>query len=342
MGNLIDSSYQPAWWLRSPHLQTLWPTLFRKRLPLAVDWERMELSDGDFIDLAWYPRPQAPLVLLMHGLEGSLESHYATSLMQALHKAGFSVVFMHLRGRGREVNRLPRSYHSGASHDLAEVLQQLKQRGQMPAAAVGISLSGNLLLKYLGETGQDSGLQAAVAISIPFQLAHCARKLETGFSRVYGRYLLDLLKRSYQHKFTQMPSPLPLAPADVKRLKTLYQFDDHITGPLNGFESADDYYTRCSCTPYLPAIATPTLIIHAQDDPFMTRAIVPDAEGVGAAVTLEITRHGGHVGFITGSVPWKIDYWLDQRVPDYLRTQLAVTAPITPPHSNARSRLQPV
>ncbi|WP_298609295.1 hydrolase [uncultured Thiothrix sp.] len=318
MGQRINSSYRAPWWLKSPHLQTILPTLIRKRPQLDLTWERLELKDGDFIDLAWYPRPQAPLVLMMHGLEGSLNSHYASTLVQALHQAGFSVVFMLLRGRGLEPNRLAKSYHSGASADLAEVLAQLKARGQMPAAAIGVSLSANLLLKYLGETGANSGLNAAVAISTPFQLAVCAKKLEHGFARVYGQYLLKQLKNSYRTKFQSLPEPTPI---DLTALSTIYQFDDQVTAPLNGFANAADYYQRSSSARFLGKIQTPTLIIHALDDPFMRPSIVPSAEQTSPNVSLEITEHGGHVGFISGRVPWKLSYWLDERVPAWLRSQ---------------------
>ncbi|TXH71396.1 MAG: hydrolase [Thiothrix sp.] len=323
MGQRIISSYRAPWWLKSPHLQTILPTFLRQRPQLDFTWERVELKDGDFIDLAWYPRPQAPLVLMMHGLEGSLNSHYASTLIQALHQAGFSVVFMHLRGRGLEPNRLAKSYHSGASADLAEVLAQLKARGQMPAAAIGVSLSANLLLKYLGETGAKAGLKAAVAISTPFQLAVCAKKLEHGFARVYGQYLLKQLKDSYRNKFQRLPEPKPI---DLKALKTIYQFDDQITAPLNQFENATDYYQRSSSAQFLGRIQTPTLIIHALDDPFMRPSIVPSPEQTSASVSLEITAQGGHVGFLTGSAPWKLSYWLDERVPAWLSSQLVTAA----------------
>ncbi len=323
MGQRIISSYRAPWWLKSPHLQTILPTLMRKRPQLDFTWERLELKDGDFIDLAWYPRPQAPLVLMMHGLEGTLNSHYVSTLVQALHQAGFSVVFMLLRGRGLEPNRLAKSYHSGASADLAEVLTQLQARRQMPAAAIGVSLSANLLLKYLGETGNRSGLKAAVAISTPFQLAVCAKKLEQGFARVYGQYLLKQLKDSYRTKFQRLAEPKPL---DLNKLTTLYQFDDQVTAPLNGFANAADYYQRSSSAQFLGKIQTPTLIIHALDDPFMRPSIVPSAEQTSASVRLELTEHGGHVGFIRGRVPWKLCYWLDERVPTWLRSQLLENA----------------
>lgn len=319
MGHRITSSYRAPWWLKSPHLQTILPTLLRKRPRLAFEWERLELKDGDFIDLAWYSRPQAPLVLMMHGLEGSLDSHYASSLVKALHEAGFSVVFMLLRGRGREPNRLAKSYHSGASADLAEVLAKLQARGQMPAAAVGVSLSANLLLKYLGETAAKSPLKAAVAISAPFQLAVCSKKLEHGFARIYGQYLLKQLKASYRKKFKQLAEPKPI---DLTAIQTIYEFDDQITAPFNHFVNATDYYQRSSSAQFLGKIQTPTLIIHALDDPFMRPSIIPQAEQTSASISLELTEHGGHVGFMTGKHPWKLGYWLDERVPTWLKAQL--------------------
>jgi len=312
-------AFKPAAYLRNAHLQTIWPSFFRRRPPLAVEWERMELADGDFIDLAWHAqnRPQAPLVLLMHGLEGSLDSHYTRALMQALQQAGFNGVFMTLRGCGRDANRLDHSYHSGQTADLHSVLQQLQARAQLPVAAIGISLSANLLLKYLGEQAERSLLQAAVAISPPFQLAPCAQRLQQGFSRVYGRYLLNKLKPSFRAKFQNRPCPLDV---DLDTIQTMYEFDDQITAPLNGFMSADDYYTRSSCFPCLRAIHTPSLIIHAADDPFMTPDIVPSEADVSDAVSLAISPYGGHVGFMHGT-PWRLRYWLDEAVPNWLAQQ---------------------
>lgn len=324
MNKPISSTFRPAWWLKSPHLQTLWPVLFRPRPQLALQHEQVELSDGDFIDIAWHPRPDAPLVLVIHGLEGSLESHYSQNLLLALHKAGFSSVFMHLRGRSGTPNRLPRSYHSGLTADVAEVIAHLQRTGRMPDAAVGFSLGGNLILKYLGETGKDAGLQAAVAVSVPFQLQQCARKLEQGFAQVYGQYLLNRLKASYRHKFSQMTSPLSV---DLGKLNTLFAFDDQITAPLNGFAGAEDYYTRSSSAQFLQNIHTPTLIIHAQDDPFMYPTSVPTEAMLSASVTLELTAHGGHVGFVGGNLPWQAEYWLDQRIPEWLRTRVQFPPP---------------
>jgi predicted alpha/beta-fold hydrolase len=317
-GRIEESDFKPAWWLRSAHLQTIWPSLFRPRRPLKVTWERLQLADGDFIDLAWR-RAQGPLVLMLHGLEGSLESHYAFPMLERLGQAGFSAVFMHLRGCGREPNRLARSYHSGATEDLAEILSQLDARGERPEALLGISLGGNLLLKYLGETGSQALTRSAVAISVPFRLKSAASRLQQGLSRIYDRYLLSKLKRSYQAKFAQRPSPLDLA---IDQIDCLYQFDQQITAPLNGFDSADDYYQRCSCIGYLKQIQIPTLILHARDDPLMYPDVVPQPSDLGPSVCLELSHHGGHVGFVQGSMPGRSSYWLEQRVARFLLQQL--------------------
>ena len=312
---MIDSSFQPAWWLRSRHLQTLWPALFRKRPELPLEPERVELADGDFIDLAWYARANSPTVMVIHGLEGNLHSHYARPTMQALHAAGFASVFMHMRGCSGEPNRLEHSYHSGLSSDVAEVLAYLEQTGRLPDAAIGFSLGGNLLLKYLGETGAAARLKTAVAISVPFQLQQCARKLEQGLSKIYGNYLLGKLKAAYRAKFDQRSGSLNI---DVDKLETIYAFDDQVTAPLNGFKDADEYYRLSSSAQFMKTIQVPTLVVHARDDPFMFPETVPAKNMLSKSVQLELTAHGGHVGFISGNIPGKPEFWLDRRLCEWL------------------------
>jgi len=315
---MTESRFSPPFWLRNPHIQTLWPKLFRKLPALPLRRERVELADGDFIGLSWSQTAAGPPVLVLHGLEGSLRSHYALPMMAALDRAGFQAVFMHLRGCSGEANRLPRTYHSGASEDLAEVLAHLRTNHRPIAAAVGFSLGGNLLLKYLGETGTSSLLRAAVAISVPFVLGDAARRLEQGVSRIYQQYLLNRLRQSYQLKFKTIPSPLRVS---LEQIRTLREYDHSVTAPLNGFAGADDYYRRCSSRSYLSGITTPTLILHAKDDPFMYPHDIPTPAEVGPGVRLAIHAHGGHVGFISGRFPWQTRYLTDQLVPDFLKEQ---------------------
>lgn len=309
----------PPWWLRNPHLQTLWPKFFRRRPHLELRAERLELSDGDFIDLAWVQEARGPIVLMLHGLEGNLRSHYVLPVLATLARAGLQPVFMFLRGCSAEPNRLPRTYHSGAVEDLAEVLGLLKASGRPAAAALGFSLGANLLLRYLGLSGDAALLQAAMAVSVPFVLGDAARRLEQGSSRIYQRYLLGRLKRSYQRKFAALPSPLSV---DLDRIHTLWQYDQAITAPLNGFAGADDYYRRCSSMHSLGGITVPTLILHSVDDPFMYPHNVPRADQVGPGVQLAIQSHGGHVGFIERARPDGGHCLIDRLAPAFFRQQL--------------------
>jgi predicted alpha/beta-fold hydrolase len=314
-GRIVQSAFKPAWWLPGAHLQTIGPTLARPRQQPALIRRRIELADGDFIDLA-VGDSDGERVLIVHGLEGDLNSHYAGSLVGRLAREGFRPVFMHLRGCSGEPNRLDRSYHSGASEDLAEVLSALAADPEgPPAAAVGFSLGANLLLKYLGERDQPL-LRHALAVSVPFVLRDAMLRLDIGLSRVYRRYLITRLKAAYEHKFSARPSPLEV---ELDAINGFNAFDDRITAPLSGFAGVYDYYNRASCRQFLPSIRTPTLIIQALDDPFMFPSTVPFEHELGPGVTLELARRGGHVGFIAGHIPWRPRYWLEERIIAHLR-----------------------
>ncbi len=315
MGRITASAFRPAWWLPGAHLQTLWPSLARLRPRADLVSRRIELSDGDFIDLAM-GGSSGPRVLVIHGLEGNLESHYAGSLVEALDRDGFRPIFMHLRGCSQEPNRLDRAYHSGATEDLAEVLAALSQdEDGPPAAAVGFSLGANLLLKYLGESERPL-VDAGIAISVPFVLRDAMLRLDLGLSRIYRRYLLSKLKAGIRRKFAHRPFPLRI---DLDDIHDFNQFDELITAPLNGFAGVFDYYSRASCRQFLHRIDTPTLIIQAADDPFMFPTTLPWEHELGPGVTLELADHGGHVGFITGAIPWRPVYWLEHRILAFLR-----------------------
>ena len=314
---LIDSTFKPAWWLPSPHLQTLWPVMFRKRKAPDLVTERFELSDGDFVDLCWSRKTERPVVLILHGLEGSVHSHYAGSLMLSLERAGFRPVFMHFRGCSGEPNRLPRSYHSGDTGDLVQVIDHINQQSDRPVhAAIGFSLGGNVLLKWLGQTADANPLQYAVAVSVPFQLADAATRLERGLSHMYEIHLMNSLKRSYTTKFERIESPLDV---DINKLKGFWDFDDRITAPLHGFNGVAHYYSESSCRQYLSDIEVPTRIIHALDDPFMFPQTVPDNSEMSENVELLLARNGGHVGFVSGNFPWKPEYWYEKRIVEFLR-----------------------
>ncbi len=313
--------FQPAWWCRGAHLQTLWSPLFRRQPRIKLYRERLELPDGDFVDLDWTPGERGPIVVILHGLEGSAQSPYVLGLLRAAQQRGWRGVAMHFRGCSGEPNRLARSYHSGDTADLALLVQTLRTREpHTPLAVVGYSLGGNVLLKWLGETGAQAGVRAAAAVSVPFVLHHAAQRLNRGFSRIYQWALLQNLRQSVRRKFKNIAAPIDLK--NVAAINNLRDFDDRITAPLHGFTDADHYYTVASSRQYLKQIQVNTLIIHALNDPFMSAEVIPAASELSTAVTFELHIDGGHVGFVAGAWPWRAKYWLEERIPAYLEAQL--------------------
>lgn len=312
--------FTPAWWCRGAHLQTIWPTCFRRSPRLALARERVELPDGDFLDIDWTddaPGAGRPTALVLHGLAGSSRSPYARGLLASLARAGWRAGLMHFRGCSGEPNRLARSYHSGETGDLDHVIGALRARaGAAPLALIGVSLGGNVLLKWLGERGRSAPIDAAVAVSVPFVLARAADRLDTGPSRFYQWYLLRCLRRSLELKRRRIE--VPLAVRNLSALRRFRDFDEHVTAPLHGFRGAEHYYAASSSRPFLSRIAVPTLIVQARDDPFLTPDAIPASSELADCVRLELYENGGHAGFIAGGWPWRARYWLDERIPAYL------------------------
>ncbi len=321
-GQVVSSTFSPAWWLRSPHLQTLWPAVLRRGPGLAMHRERLELADGDFLDLDWTSRADGPIVVLLSGLEGSSRSHYMSGLLDALDRAGWRAVVMNFRGCSGSLNRLSRTYHSGDTGDLNTVIDLLKARApSAPLAVVGFSLGGNVVLKWLGERGFESPIAAAVAVSVPMRLELCAARLERGFSRLYQWWLLSDLRRKMRAKFSDLAPPIDLSA--LASWRTFYTFDENVTAPLHGFSGAEDYYRCASSRPFLKHIRRPTLIVHALDDPFMPKEVLPEASELSPSVLLELSEHGGHVGFVEAGRLGRARYWLDDRIPDFLGEHLS-------------------
>ena len=314
MTAIIRADFRPARWLPGPHLQTLWASLARSGSYPPLQRERLTLPDGDFLDLDWASVESAtestPIVLVLHGLEGSSRSAYARRLLATLAAQGWRGVVMHFRGCSGEPNRAAASYCAGVTDDLAVVVTTLRQRWPTaPLFAVGYSLGGNLLLKWLGECGRETPLTAAAAVSVPFRLEQAAWRMQRGFARVYQWHLLRACKAGYREKFAQR-SDGPIDLAELDQIRDFFQFDDRITAPLHGYAGVEDYYRRASCTSYLRTIHTPTLILHALDDPLMTPEVVPSAAALGPGVTLVLSATGGHVGFVEG---WG-RYWLNREI----------------------------
>jgi predicted alpha/beta-fold hydrolase len=325
--------FRPAWWLPGGHAQTLWAAVTRRTPRIACTQERLELPDGDFVDLVHAGHPAGPTVLVLHGLEGSLHSPYALGMLAAIAAAGWHAVLLHFRGCSGVPNRRARSYHSGDTGDIAFLLDRLARAGDgdplwrgkraKGLAAVGFSLGGNALLKYLGERGGAAPLCAAVAVSVPFQLADAADRLARGFSRLYQWRLLRSLKAKVRAKRALLDGLIDTR--TVADLATFRAFDDAVTAPLHGFAGVDDYYARSSSRGYLRRIERPTLILHARDDPFMTPAAIPRSDELSDRVELELLGHGGHVGFVAGAVPWRPRYWAEQRIVGFLSEHLERT-----------------
>jgi len=254
--------------------------------------------------------------VLFHGLEGSIDSPYVKGILKAITDNGWQGVLMHFRGCSGRHNRLQRSYHSGDTGDINSFITELKTRyPNRKIAAVGVSLGGNALIKFLGEQGDNCPLTAAMVISIPFELGICAKELETGFSRIYQRYLINSLSKKMRDKFKDKPAPIELN--KLNEWKNFYSFDHNVTAPIHGFNSVDDYYTKSSCKQFIKHITTPTLILHSKDDPFMNQSALPSEDDLSASVTLELTEQGGHVGFVYGSSPFNPKYWSEKRLVEF-------------------------
>jgi predicted alpha/beta-fold hydrolase len=300
-------------WLPGGHAQTIWPLLIKGPLP-HYRRERWDTPDGDFIDLDWISgRAGTPCVALFHGLEGSSRSHYARRLMHAVEQRGWHGVVVHFRGCSGEPNRLPRAYHSGDSQEIDWVLRRLRARGDPALFVAGVSLGGNALLKWLAEQGSQAAsvIDAAAAVSAPLDLAAANTALSSGFNLIYARHFLRTLIPAALAKERRFPGRIDIDRARAAR--TLRDFDDAATAPLHGFAGADDYYAKSSAGPLLGTVQAPTLLLHAANDPFLPQAALPRRDALSAAVSFEVTAHGGHVGFVHGTLPGRLD-WLPQRL----------------------------
>lgn len=317
-----DAYTAPAW-LPGGDLQTIYTSLF---IPVPrVDYrrERLELADGDFLDFDWIDgTPGQPVVVLFHGLEGNSDSFYARDLMHALQQRGWGGVVAHFRGCSGEDNRLPRAYFAGDSADIETMLRHVKARHpDVPLYAVGISLGGNALLKWLGEQGDAAHdrIAAAVAASAPLDLTAAGHALDRGFNRnVYTARFLSTLKAKALRKAEKFPG---LLDADaIAAATTFREFDTLVTAHLHGFRDAEDYWEKVSSKPLLKSVSVPTLVINARNDPFLPAAALPGPADVSPAVTLDQPETGGHVAFPSGPFPGNAD-WLPARIMQHFDTR---------------------
>jgi uncharacterized protein len=310
----------------------VWGPLVRGgRVPLSR--ERVATNDGDFVDLDWlHGPPEAPLLLVLHGLEGSGRSHYVTGLFRLARARGWRGVALNFRSCSGELNHLPRFYHSGDTDDLDAVVKLLVERqAGVRLVAVGFSLGGNVLVKWLGEREGDvpAQLAAAVAISVPFDLTSCARVLDHGWRRaVYGENFLRTMRRKVRDKARHFPGFVDVDA--VRRARTFSEYDRAVTAPLHGFADEQDYWMRASSGPYLKLVRCPTLLISALDDPIVPTHGLPDPRTLPPNVVMEFTERGGHGGFLEGRWPWGLESWAERRAVDFLGGVLERSGTETP------------
>jgi predicted alpha/beta-fold hydrolase len=303
--------YRAPTWLPNGHLQTIYPALCVPKPAVDYRRERWDCADGDFVDIDFVDGEDGkPFVVLFHGLEGSSGSHYARSLMAALAARGWSGAVPHFRGCSGEPNRAPRFYHSGDAREIDWIVRRLRERANGRFYAAGVSLGGNALLRWLGESQHQAEIvDAACAVSAPLDLARGGESLSSGLNMFYTRMFLQTLKPKCLAKLEQFPG---LFDRDaLMAARDLYAFDNVVTAPLHGYRDTDDYWDRASAKHVLHDITVPTLVLNARNDPFLPGIHLPPT--AAREVRLEYPEHGGHVGFAVGRLPGRID-WLPQRL----------------------------
>ncbi|MDQ3244183.1 MAG: hypothetical protein M3Q09_10680 [Gemmatimonadota bacterium] len=324
--------FSAAWWLPGPHAQTLWGKFFRRQPLHATRVQRLDTPDGDFLDIHHIDAaPGAPRLVLLHGLEGTIRSHYLQSLLGEAKRRRWGASVLIFRSCGPEMNRTRRFYHSGETTDLAFALETiLIEVRESPLLLAGVSLGGNVLLKFLGEAGHpvDPRLVAAAAVSVPFDLSRGTHYIDRGFSRVYQRHFIRSLSRKARAKLQNFPDLVDLR--HFGSIRTMHDFDNRLTAPVHGFENADDYYAQSSSLGWLARIKVNTLLLSAVDDPFLPPPVLDEVRDVARknpALHLDFPPHGGHAGFVGGRNPFNPIYYIERRVGDFLAEQLAAASP---------------
>jgi predicted alpha/beta-fold hydrolase len=309
---IVSSQFAPPFFLRNGHAQTILGAILPRRIRLVCACERLELPDGDFLDLDWARAGHSRVVILSHGLEGSSRNDDVRGLVTALNAAGWDALAWNFRGCSGEANRLARFYHSGETLDLAAVIAHVAAR-YPDVALVGLSLGGNMTLKYLGEGPTHPSLRAAVAVSAPIDLASSARALDRRRgNRIYlGRFMKSLIAK-IEAKAARFPAEID--PTGIRQVRSFAEFDDRYTARLHGFRDAEDYWAQSSARQYLSGIRVPSLLLNALDDPFLTPESFPFLEAASnPQLFLEAPASGGHLGFLDGR-----GLWIERRVPEFL------------------------
>ncbi|MDQ2667748.1 MAG: hydrolase [Gemmatimonadota bacterium] len=326
-----ELTYTPAWWVPGRHAQTLWGRLFRRPPDVETRLERWATPDDDELEVhrldAADPNARlVPRLVLLHGLEGTIHSNYIRGTLALARDRGWAADVLIFRGCGTRMNRQRRIYHSGETADLDMVVHRLVEENPgQPMVLAGFSLGGNVLLKWLGERGDclPRAIRGAATVSVPFDLEAGTRQIEYGFSRIYTHHFLRSLVVKARAKLLAYPD---LFDRDrLEQVKTLYDFDDVVTAPVHGFTDAHDYYSQSSALHFLPLVRSPTLLLSATDDPFMSSSTADAVLKVARANSFlhaEFHSRGGHVGFVAGRIPFLSHYYAEERVIEFLSKQL--------------------
>jgi predicted alpha/beta-fold hydrolase len=317
------SPFTPAWWLPGPHLPTIWGKFGRRQPPVHDRLERLTTPDGDHLTLVRMGQPRAgvPHLLILHGLEGKVTAKYAHGMLAQAAARGWSGDLMMFRSCDGTLNSARRMYHSGETTDVDFVVRTLIARTPgLPLVIAGVSLGGNVTLKWLGEQGAllPVEVKRAAAVSVPFDLEAGSIHLERGFARIYVKHFLDTLKAKTLAKLQRYPD---LCDREAMLAATTFrQFDDVVTGPVHGFRDSHDYYMKSSSIGFLDRIAVPTALLSSVDDPFLPSSVLDRVRVIAERHPIlhtEFTRSGGHVGWVEGS-PWRQNYYIERRVVDWL------------------------
>ena len=345
MSRFSEYTYTPAWWVPGAHLQTLWGKLLRRAPRVGTRSERWTTPDGDELEIRRLDAPQGarsstPRLLLLHGLEGTIDSVYLLGTLSEARRRGWAADVLLFRTCDGRMNRAPRMYHSGETSDLDFVVRRLvHDHPAQPLVIAGFSLGGNVLLKWLGEleTNVPVQVRGAAAISIPYDLERGSRHIERGFARVYGRHFLRTLRAKARAKLRSHPGLFD--PGALERANTLLAFDDAVTAPVHGFQNAVDYYSRSSSIRFLSGIRRPTLLLSARNDPFLPPDVLDAVASLAAGndcLHVEIHESGGHVGFVSGRNPLRPRYYAEWRVVDFLSRLVYLPRVGTVPAEDAR------
>ena len=314
--------FRPAVGLAGPHAQTIFANLARPAARPPLTRERWDTPDEDFVDVdSFEGRPGAPHVVVLHGLEGSSRAGYVAAVLRGAAARGWGASALNFRSCSGAPNRQLRLYHSGETSDARWVLRRLRARVKGPLVAVGFSLGGNVLCRLLEEDGTQAPVAAAVAVSVPYDLAACARQLDAGggVHAVYRVRFLRSLKAKARAKARRFPGAFDVARMEAAR--GVWEFDDVVTGPVHGFRDAAHYYAEASSGPHVGDIRVPTLLLSAEDDPMVPAPVVPPAARANPRLTVVTTAHGGHVGFVAGS-PLRPRFWGDAQALAFLDATL--------------------